>query len=215
MLMDPPLLPTFFSHNPYRKEWFERDFIHSPDGVQEFPQHHCKLTFNTSLPFIRNFRVAVDVGCRDGEYARYLQHYFSDVICFDPRDRVLFPYNVDLTKTTHFMCALGDEQTEIEMYGGTHNPASGKNHIVACHTLDSFCLSGLDYLKIDVEGFERKVLAGGVETIERFRPVVVIEQNDVSLPDESPLAAKEWLEERGYFHAATCPRGWDHIMVPI
>jgi hypothetical protein len=83
-----------------------------------------------------------------------------------------------------------------------------------CFTLDSFDLLDLDYIKLDVEGFEKKVMVGGERTIQRWRPVIVIEQNDAQLPSEPPFAAKAWLEERDYVHVATCPRGWDHIMVP-
>lgn len=212
--MSYPLRPTVFRENPYQEAWFERDFIHSPDGVQEWPQHHCKRTWVLSQPFVRDFRTALDIGCRDGEYARYLQHHFARTVCFDPRPRKLFPFNVDLTRTIHFTCALGDEAGEIVMYGGTHDPASQKRNVVPCFTLDSFELTEIDYIKVDVEGFEKKVLKGAARTIETWRPVIVIEQNDAHLPGEDRYAARDWLVERGYRVAATCHRGWDHVMVP-
>lgn len=209
------LIPqTQFDANPYDPSWFDRDFIHSPDGVREWPQHHCKQTFNVSLPFIGERRVAVDIGCRDGEYSRYLQHHFQHLVAFDPRARKLFPFNVDLRKVTHYQCALGDEPGEITMYGGTHDPLSTKRHVVPCFTLDAFELEQVDYIKIDVEGFEKKVLIGAADTIARCRPIIVIEQNDAHLPGEDRYAAKTWLEAHGYRHAATCERGWDHVMVP-
>ena len=207
-----PLLPTRFEHNPYQPEWYERDFFHSPDGVREFPEHHCKQTFVVSLPYVRRFRNAVDIGCRDGEYSRYLQHYFSHTYGFDPRAMQNFCFNVDLGKVTHYTCALGDAQGIIQMSGGTHRQMKGRMREVPCYTLDQFELDAVDYIKIDVEGFERKVLCGGEQTVLKHKPLIVIEQNDVRLPDETPFAAKTWLEERGYRHVATCPRGWDYIM---
>lgn len=209
-----PLQPTRFSANPYQREWYDRDFFHSPDGIGEFPQHHCKQTFEVTRPFIRQCRHAVDIGCRDGEYARYLQHHFLHTWCFDPRAMKNFCFNVDLAKVTHYTCALGDEPGVIQMHGGTHKQVNGVMREVPCFCLDQFELQDVDYIKIDVEGFERKVLAGGEQTILRCRPLVVIEQNDVRLPEEAPFAAKRWLEERGYRHVATCPRGWDFVMVP-
>jgi len=213
--MHPSILPTHFEDNPYEPAWFDRDFIHSPDGIAEFPEHHCKVTFEISRPFIKNFRTAVDVGCRDGEYTRYLQHYFDYTHAFDPRARMLFPFNVDLKKVSHYICALGDTTGEIPMYGGNHDADRGLDALmVPCRTLDSFRLEDVDYIKVDVEGFERKVLVGGVRTIERDRPLIVIEQNDARLAGEAPFAAKNWLEKRGYRHVATCPRGWDFVMAP-
>lgn len=54
-------------------------------------------------------------------------------------------------------------------------------------------LDRLDYLKIDAEGFEDKVLAGGRETIARFRPILQIDVTrsdvNVDLPDYSAFRA--------------------------
>lgn len=213
--MKPLLPPTEFQENPYQADWYDRNYIFTPDGAAEHPKHHCKLTFDISLPFVRNFRTAVDVGCRLGEYSRFLHHHFEMTYCFDPNLWKGFASNVDLKKVVHFNCALGDEPGVIQMHGGTHRFVEGKMKTVPVFRLDDFELETVDYIKIDVEGFETKVLEGGIKTVERDRPVIVIEQNDVYLPDEGPLFAKKWLEERGYRHAATCPRGWDYIMVPV
>ena len=209
-----PIEPTEFSENPYQEEWFERDFLYSQDGIKEYPRHHCKDTFLISLPFVRSFRNAVDIGCRDGEYARYLQKHFQHVDCFDPRYRKFFPFNVDLSKVSHFACALGDQDETIEMSGGTHKVVEGKMTSFPCFRLDEFEFQSVDYIKIDVEGFEKKVLIGAEETIRQSRPLIVIEQNDVCLPGEDRYAAKTWLEDRGYRHVATCERGWDYVMAP-
>jgi FkbM family methyltransferase len=211
--MNTPIPPTEFPPGLYKPEWFARDYIYTPDGQGEFPNHHCKKTFEVSFPFIKSFNTALDIGARDGEYARYLQNYFAKTYCFDPRNRANFAYNVDLTKTTHFTCALGDERGKIPMFGGTHDPAHGKPHVVQCLRLDDFGFTDVSYMKIDVEGFEKKVLMGGEKLIRRDRPLIVIEQNDATLQGESRFAAKEWLEQRGYRHAGTCPRGWDLVMV--
>jgi FkbM family methyltransferase len=54
-------------------------------------------------------------------------------------------------------------------------------------TLDELCawegLERLDYLKIDAEGAEAAILAGGAQTIRRFRPIVQVEvsMRDVAL----------------------------------
>ena len=47
--------------------------------------------------------------------------------------------------------------------------------MVKTKTLDSFNLSGIDFIKIDVEGYELHVLSGGRETIAKNKPKPHIE----------------------------------------
>ncbi|MEM6849051.1 MAG: FkbM family methyltransferase [Pseudomonadota bacterium] len=209
-----PCAPSMFRSSKYDEEHGADDYFFSKGAFSLIPDNHCKATFEISRPFItRRDGVAIDIGCRDGEYSRYLQREFEHVYCFDPRLRPgTFPHNVDLRKVTHFCCALGDETSEITMYGGNHEPRDVKSHVAKCFRLDDFGFTEVAYMKIDVEGFETKVLAGAEATVARDRPLIVIEQNEVSLPGEGRYAAREWLEARGYRHVATCSRGWDMVM---
>jgi hypothetical protein len=100
------------------------------------------------------------------------------------------------------------------MYAGSHAPSAGNEpRTVPVFTLDSFDFENVDYIKIDVEGFEKKVLLGGARTIERCNPVIVIEQNHVVLEGEEQYSAKEYLEGIGYRSVAVDRRGWDFVMV--
>lgn len=44
-------------------------------------------------------------------------------------------------------------------------------------TIDSMKLPRLDFLKLDVEGYECQALSGGLKTIEKHRPIIWIEYN--------------------------------------
>ena len=177
-----PLLPTSFVENIYQWDWYDSDFFYSQDGTTNHPNHHCKKTWISSLPYITRKRNAVDIGCRDGEYTRYLHKEFNHVFCFDYRKRRLFSNNVDLKKVTHFTCALGDEHKIIK--------ASGAGSITAgkipyekwfdeqLYTLDEFALSDIDYIKIDVDGYEVNVLKGARDTIQTYLPLLIIEQEN-------------------------------------
>ncbi len=64
--------------------------------------------------------------------------------------------------------------------------------------LDSLNLDDISLIKIDVEGFEMEVIRGGLETICRHHPVMIVEifQNE-------ELAAKiKEIEDLGYIHLA-------------
>lgn len=206
--------PTKWPDNPYQEEWADRDYLYSADGIGEFPKHPCKLTYLLSKPFIKNFRTALDVGCRVGEFSRYMQADFQQVYSFDPNFWPNFRYNVDLAKVTHFQCALGDVAGETPMFGGGHLPKTGiKPKTVPVFTIDMFDIENVDYIKIDVEGFEKKILLGGQRTIDRCSPLIVIEQNGVVLEGDGRYSAKEHLEGIGYRQVAVDKRGWDFVMV--
>ncbi len=167
-----PLAPTLWKDNPYEPAWAESDFLHTPDGIGEYPKHPCKLTYRLSKPFVRGFRHAVDVGCRVGEYSRYLHLDFEHVFGFDPNLCPAFRFNVDLSKVTHFHCALGDRHETITMFGGMHTERVGVKSVrKECLTLDAFNLVDVDYIKIDVEGFEKKVLLGGQGDHREMQPL--------------------------------------------
>ncbi len=175
-----PIKPTEFDTNPYTWSWYDKDYLLTPDGEGEYPEHHCKITWLESFPYINSFRNAVDVGCRDGEYSRYLHKHFDHVYCFDYRRRKLFHKNVDLSKITHFKCALGDEHKIMRVSGAgsmtSQSVPQEKWYDEQIYTLDEFKLLDVDYIKIDVDGFELKVIKGAINTIEKFNPILVIEQ---------------------------------------
>lgn len=208
--------PTKFNNSRYSPDFLLNDFFYCADGDGVYPKHHCKLTFNASEPFIKKLGNAIDVGCRDGEYTRYLMQKFQHTFCFDPRVMQRFADNVDLSIVTHYACALGDINAEIIMSGGQHNisPLNWKNiYKTKSFRLDDFEIPNIDYIKIDVEGYEYKVLVGAEQTILQNYPLIVLEKNHINLPGQDEFAAINWLSDRGYKCVAKCPRGWDHIMI--
>ena len=44
--------------------------------------------------------------------------------------------------------------------------------------MDSFGFKDVDFIKIDVEGHELRVLKGAIETISTHRPTIILEEND-------------------------------------
>jgi FkbM family methyltransferase len=67
-------------------------------------------------------------------------------------------------------------------------------------TLDGLGLDRLDFMKIDVEGAELRVLQGGEQVIEAFRPalLVEIEARHTARFEYGPDDLADWLARRGY-----------------
>lgn len=83
--------------------------------------------------------------------------------------------------------ALGPSTREVQLYLNNGRPNSfgliqsgaAESVSVLSVALDDLCrwegLKRLDYLKIDAEGMEEQILAGGRKTVDRFRPIIQVE----------------------------------------
>lgn len=103
--------------------------------------------------------------------------------------------------------ALGDVAGEV-LLGHPQEGNAGADRIgsagipVKLTTLDEFAagFDRIDLIKIDVEGFDLKVLRGGEQTLKRLRPTLFVELCDANLREQGDSAAKlvTWLERHGY-----------------
>jgi len=66
---------------------------------------------------------------------------------------------------------------------------------VEVRPLDDFGITGVDFIKIDVEGREIEVLKGGAKTVEGSRPIVLIEVKDDHLQ-----SVNAWFLARNFRH---------------
>lgn len=86
--------------------------------------------------------------------------------------------------------------------------ASQRELYVSLMTVDDLQLERLAFMKVDVEGYEIKVLRGAAATLARCRPVIVIEcwkshfLQDVGLVEDldslTPDSPLQFLKDRGY-----------------
>lgn len=85
-------------------------------------------------------------------------------------------------------------------------------------TLDSLKLSALDFLKIDVEGYEVAVLEGAALTIKKYRPKMWIEINVGALSQNGKTAAdiESFLSKLDYTYTAFPEIGeqYDLLCIP-
>ena len=191
-----------------------------------FKQHH-KWMKPIFTPMLDDESVIFDIGGHSGQYARLLARLAKRgrVYSFEPSGysqsilnfaiKVNGFENIDVIPQ-----GLGDApgtmtlSTPIKSYGTfkyglAHlgeraiNEA-GHQEEVALTTIDDFAteagLKRLDFIKMDVEGWEYRILLGGTKTIQRYRPIMMIELVGQQLSRAGDSLEEAWalLQSWGY-----------------
>lgn len=167
-------------------------------------------------------RVAVQAGGAVGVWPLYLADWFDVVYTFEP-NRENFDCLTENTKHAgnieSYRAALGAEPGKCGLINpdfesdnaGTWHMAPGDD--VPVMYVDGLPLDCLDFLCLDVEGFELDALLGAEQSIKVHRPVIMLEEKPLPHMTRPPEAAREWLETNfGYYAAARAHR--DVVLIP-
>jgi FkbM family methyltransferase len=160
----------------------------------------------SALKYVKQARTAIDIGAHCGLWTVQLGQYFQNVEAFEPLERHIecWEKNAGWKKSCRLhKVALGEK-------GGTCGMAvvekfSGRSHVcgdghIPMHRLDDYGFRDVDFMKIDVEGYELFVLKGAVETLLKNKPVMVVEKKphhhigQYGIADD---AALEYLQSLG------------------
>ena len=154
--------------------------LHPQYSIDCFDGDEANIREKYWLPNRRD--VVLDVGASYGAYTLTALARGAHVAALEP-ERSIYE---DLWENIKLNCAyagcaawnygLSDKEETIDMREvAPHWPAHTITHPYQMRRLDDLPFVTLDWIKIDVEGMEEKVLRGGQETIKRCRPKVLCE----------------------------------------
>lgn len=125
-------------------------------------------------------KLALDIGAHVGLYTRKLAEHFEHVIAIEPVHGEALELNTkEFTNVERLLCAVSDVKESVgfsDVLPNTGTVHVAGNGNVPCIVLDDLNLEP-DLIKIDVEGYELKALTGAIETLKKFKPVVLAECN--------------------------------------
>lgn len=170
-------------------------------------------------------RTMIDIGACIGIFARPSAELFERVICFEPvaknfealqknmegyNNVELHPVGIsDKTQIVKFevqtlKCGHSKQVTEF-----IPDP---EFELYECSlvTLDEYNFDCVDWIKVDVEGFENVVLAGSINTIQQNRPWLLLEDNG------NKEYHRQWLNDLcGPYEAAPVKSKTNTIWKPL
>lgn len=194
--------------------WYFPDMdSHFPKMLQKSvdkggPAEYQYQVRNRSLTYCQQRRIALDIGANVGLWSRNLCANFSRVIAFEPVGlfRQCLLMNVPAANLQVESTALGDSPGRSKMIitegntGHSHlDPEFSTEGDTEIRTLDSYGLCEVDYIKIDCEGYEYRVLQGAKHTVITNKPIVVVEQkpHDMYQSQWTQHAAVSLLQQWG------------------
>jgi len=133
--------------------------------------------------YVTDLNIAVDVGANVGLWAKPLTKKFNHVIAFEPLEQVYscLERNVQGLNIEIHKHALGSVNDKVDMVfdaentGGSYVSEVGQGSI-DIKRLDDLNLPKFGLLKIDCERHELEVLKGAMDTILKYKPIIVCEQ---------------------------------------
>lgn len=169
---------------------------------------------NQSLKeYVKDLSFVIDVGANIGQYAVAATSFFPNALIysFEPVPdsfKILKELTNNKPNILAFNCALGDESGKLDFYFNEHSHASSalevsdyqKSNIpktkntqkiqVDVYKLDDFKfpkeINSSVLLKLDVQGFEKKVLEGGTNFLKRV-DYLLFETSFIPMYKDEPL----------------------------
>lgn len=155
-------------------------------------------------------KTVVDIGAHIGSTSLFFKHFLKPekLVAIEPaQDNYMLLFQ-NLTDAICLKMALSNKSGD----GFIRNPLEGLSagiykldsdgEPVSLRTLDSLNLDDVTLIKIDVEEHEKEVLEGGLETLKRCRPVIMLElHKSVNTPE-----FHRWMQnDLGYKFKEECP----------
>lgn len=181
------------------------------------------LITNTRDQYIDSSKNFIDIGAHVGTYSFIIGKKANHTFAFECNPKVFCYLAANIAfheleeKVTPFRYALGNKETDMDYF--IRSPDGGGNGVkvlnendnnlkkikVKVKTLDSFNLTNIGFIKIDVEGFEKEVIEGGLETLKNSNyPPILFESWGSWKESEGVPANKiksdlfEYLQSIGY-----------------
>jgi FkbM family methyltransferase len=167
----------------------DHDNNHIAAQIDAGPTFAGKGTFQfhkwqAAVCMIHDYRHAVDVGAHCGLWSRVFERQFQKLTAFEPFEDHIECFRANVPQRDGVVLhqvALGDHnglvriKTNLKCSGWAHVDDDGETS-APMRMLDEYDLYDVDFIKIDVEGYEYQVVKGAEKTIRKWKPTIVLEQ---------------------------------------
>ncbi len=179
--------------------------------------------------YIKDDAIILDIGANIGNHTLYWgmasPRNIKKIYSFEPIEKTFYTLkkNIEINKLEEKVklfnigLSAAEEKADIALYsiGNTGMTAlkSDSSGTIPLKPLDSIIfdekLPHIDFIKIDVEGFEINVLEGAKKTIMKYRPVIFLESFQ-----EKVEKVKEIMKSYNYILSEKTSKGENYLFFP-
>lgn len=159
--------------------------------------------------YCKQHKVAIQAGGHSGLYPLALSKIFESVYTFEPDHDNFLSLALNTAQNSNIyklQAALGRSPQFIDLNrksGGSGSHYVDGNGMIPMLTVDICEFEACDLIYFDIEGFEHEALMGAERTIQRFRPVIVLEDKGHAERFGVPSSeAVDHLVERHHYDVA-------------
>jgi FkbM family methyltransferase len=173
--------------NDYISNQLKRNILWEPNLHQIFDK------------YIHKDSIVVEGGCHIGTHSLKLSLLSNKLYCFEPMKQSysLLKRNLSLNGCSNTFVynnalsdVIGDSKfgwiysNNLGASGLSNNPMGipdnslineEDNYLIKTITIDSLNLPNLNFMKLDVEGYEGRVINGSINTIKKYKPIITLE----------------------------------------
>lgn len=188
----------------YKKDFIQKQIIQNKNFYEiDFLNHVCTLNNNIVEKKI-NSGFILDIGANIGNHTIYFlkNKHAKKVFCFEPvKDTFdILKKNIEINelhaKVQLFNTGVGEKSGNaiLKHYNinniGTAQLDFNESGDIPIISIDDLKINeNVDFIKIDVEGFELNVVKGMIETLKQFKPLIMIEIRDFLFNDIDNILA--------------------------
>jgi FkbM family methyltransferase len=208
--------------------------VNSTHAKQFKPSEANKFIWLSRL----NINTIIDVGAHKGEFALMIHDILpkASITSFEPLKEAFRQLNFNMRTVPNFKafhCALGDRNSTMEIHRNEYTQSSSLLKMADLHReafpftmnemIETVEVKRLDdvlqgsyleehiLIKMDVQGYEDRVILGGENVISRAK-LLVVETSFQTLYERQPLFDEVYsmLKQRGFAYIGN----WDQIISP-
>ena len=127
---------------------------------------------------VKRWRGCIDAGANVGMWTRNLMQDFETVHCFEPNPLFIECWRKNIPANKNAILhevGLGETESTANFAQPLDQKLQREPGSIKIRTLDSYELDNIDFIKIDVDGYEDLLLKGAKETLANNDPVINIE----------------------------------------